>query len=55
LINRAAIFQFEISNENILEMSDSRIPGLRAPDSRMTGSQDRYECQKGELIISEYS
>jgi hypothetical protein len=55
LINRATIFQFEISNERILEMSDSRIPGLRTPGGRMTGSQDRYERGKSEVIISEYS
>jgi hypothetical protein len=24
------------------------------PDGRMPGSQDSYECGKGEVIISEY-
>ena len=55
LINRAAIFQFEISYESILEMSDSRIPRLRKPESRMTCSQDRCERDQSEVIIYEYS
>ncbi|MEJ0079772.1 MAG: hypothetical protein WDM78_02135 [Puia sp.] len=42
LVNRAAILQFEISDERILEMSDRRIPGLRSTDSWKTGSQDCY-------------
>jgi hypothetical protein len=55
LINRATIFQCEISDESILEMSDGGIPGLRVTDSRKTGSQDGCERRKTKVMISEYS